>query len=74
MNLKRGFFTVLAAAAAVSLVMLSSFGTTALAYKDRDYDDHKDLKHLVYCLKKHGGVDVYSHYYYKCGEKYLEKV
>jgi len=32
MNLKRGFFTIVAVAAAVSLVMLSSFGSAAFAW------------------------------------------
>ena len=64
----------LSIAAAVSLVMVNSLGAQAFAYKDRDHDDKKDLKQTIYCLKYHGGGDVSAHYFYRCGEKYLERV
>jgi hypothetical protein len=74
MNIKTSTYMALGIAAAVSLLVVNSLGTQAFAYKDRDHDDHKDLKQTIYCLKHHGGGDVSSHYYYRCGEKYLEKV
>lgn len=74
MNVKKSTCTVLAIAAALSLVMVNSLGAQAFAYKDRDHDDHKDLKQTIYCLKRHGGGDVSAHYFYRCGEKYLERV
>jgi hypothetical protein len=66
--------SIFAIVAAVSLVSGSSFAAPALAYKDHDYDDHKDLKQFNYCVKNHHGGDISEYYLHKCGEKYLEKV
>jgi len=72
--MKTTTLTIFAIVAAVSLVSVSSFADPALAYKDHDYDDHKDLKQFNYCVKDHHGGDISGYYLHKCGEKYLEKV
>ena len=72
--MKTTTLSIFAIVAAVSLVTVSSFAAPALAYKDHDYDDHKDLKHFNYCVKDHRGEDISSYYSHKCGEKYLEGV
>jgi len=72
--MKTTTLSIFAIVAAVSLVTVSSFAAPALAYKDHDYDDHKDLKHFNYCVKDHRGGDISSYYLHKCGEKYLEGV
>ena len=72
--MKTTTLSIFAIVAAVSLVSVSSFAAPALAYKDHDYDDHKDLKHFNYCVKNHHGGDISGYYLHKCGEKYLEKV
>jgi hypothetical protein len=64
--------SIFAFVAAVSLVTVSSFAAPTLAYKDHDYDDHKDLKHFNYCVKDHRRGDISSYNLHKCGEKYLE--
>ncbi len=66
--------SIFAIVAAVSLFSVSSFAAPALAYKDHDYDDHKDLKQFNYCVKDQHGGDISGYYLHKCGEKYLEKV
>jgi hypothetical protein len=72
--MKTTTLSIFAIVAAVSLVSVSSFAAPALAYKDHDYDDHKDLKHFNYCVKNHHGGDISGYYLHKCGEKYLERV
>jgi hypothetical protein len=66
--------SIFAIVAAVSMLNVSTFAAPALAYKDHDYDDHKDLKHFNYCVKDHRGGDISAYYLHKCGEKYLERV
>jgi hypothetical protein len=66
--------SIFAIVAAVSLVTVSTLAAPALAYKDHDYDDHKDLKHFNYCVKDHRGGDISAYYLHNCGEKYLERV
>ena len=72
--MKTTTLSIFAIVAAVSLVSVSSFAAPALASKDHDYDDHKDLKQFNYCVKNHHGGDISGYYLHKCGEKYLEKV
>ena len=72
--MKTTTLSIFAIVAAVSLVSVSSFAAPALAYKDHDYDDHKDLKHFNYCVKDHRGGDISAYNLHKCGEKYLERV
>ena len=47
--------SIFAIVAAVSLVTLGTFAAPALAYKDHDHDDSKDLKQFNYCVKHHDG-------------------
>jgi hypothetical protein len=72
--MKTTTLSIFAIVAAVSLVSVSSFAAPALAYKDHDYDDHKDLKQFNYCVKNHHGGDISAYNLHKCGEKYLERV
>ena len=59
--MKTTTLSIFAIVAAVSLVSVSSFAAPALAYKDHDHDDYKDLKHFNYCVKDHGlGVCYYQ--------------
>ena len=53
--MKTTTLSIFAIVAAVSLVSVSSFAAPALAYKDHDYDDHKDLKQFNYCVNNHHG-------------------
>ena len=66
--------SIFAIVAAVSLVTLGTFAAPALAYKDHDHDDSKDLKQFNYCVKHHDGGDISGYNLHKCGEKYLERV
>jgi hypothetical protein len=74
MYMKTTRLSIVAIVAALSLVSVSTLAAPALAYKDHDYDDHKDLKQFNYCVKHHGGGDISGYNLHKCGEKYLERV
>jgi len=72
--MKTTIHSIFAIVAAISIVTLGSFAAPALAYKDHDHDDYKDLKQFNYCVKHHGGGDISGYNLHKCGEKYLERV
>jgi hypothetical protein len=53
--MKTTTLSISAIVAVLSLVSVSSLAAPALAYKDHDRDDYKDLKH---CVKDHRGGDI----------------
>ena len=76
--MKTTVLAIFAIVTAVSIISMSGIAAPVLAYKhkyhDHDYDDHKDLRQFIYCVKDHRGGDISGYNLHKCGERHLERV